>query len=381
MQTKTLIVGAGPFGLSLAAYLKERDQSFSVTGFSMDYWKNHMPREMYLRSACDWHLDPNDRHTILKFLQEQNLTPADVEPIQLEFYLRYAEWFQQQAGISPVPAWIKKLDHTNGQFIASLYDNETIHAEKVVLAVGLRYFKNIPDPFLTMLPKERYHHTAEIVDFTMLRDRRVLIIGGRQSAFEWAALIHEKNAKEVHLAYRHDTPDFTESDWTWVNPLLESMADNPSWFRNLPQEEKEAITKRMWAEGRLKLEPWLVKRILKDTIYKHPRTYMVDCKELPSGEMKVTLSNNQTLLVDHIVLATGYKMDILRVPMLTNGNIGNILETKNGFPVLDETFQSSIPNLYFTGFAASQDFGPFFGFTAAVRASSKIIGRAIVGSN
>jgi thioredoxin reductase len=133
----------------------------------------------------------------------------------------------------------------------------------------------------------------------------------------------------------------------------------------------------MWVEGRQKLEPWLADRISKDSIYLHPHEHVTECRELPSGELKISLANNQIILIDHIILATGYKMDILRVPMLTNGNLANELHVQNGYPVLDETFQSNIPNLYFTGFPAAQDFGPFFGFTAAVRASSKVIGRAV----
>jgi len=153
------------------------------------------------------------------------------------------------------------------------------------------------------------------------------------------------------------------------------MVDNPAWFCNLPQEEKDEVVKRLWAEGRLKLEPWLVKRISKDTIITHPFTHVSAYEELSSGEMKVILSDNTELLIDHVILATGYKMDIERIPMLTNGDLANEIKTKNGFPILDECFQSSIPNLYFTGFPAAQDFGPFFGFTAAVRTSALVIGR------
>jgi FAD-dependent urate hydroxylase len=38
------------------------------------------------------------------------------------------------------------------------------------------------------------------------------------------------------------------------------------------------------------------------------------------------------------------------------------LELADGFPVLDEHFQSSVPGLFVTGFPATRDFGPFFGF-------------------
>ena len=93
MNTKLLIVGAGPFGLSMAAHAKHLGIDFIVVGKPMEFWKTNMPEGMYLRSACDWHLDPANEHTIEKFLSLQHLTPKDVEPLSRNFYLSYTEWF------------------------------------------------------------------------------------------------------------------------------------------------------------------------------------------------------------------------------------------------------------------------------------------------
>lgn len=377
-KTPLLIVGAGPFGLSLAAHLKQKNVEHIHIGTSMDYWKNHMPKEMYLRSACDWHLDADNEDTILKYLETQNLTPPDVEPLSLEFYLGYVNWFQSQKGLSPRPVWVKQLSRTGDSFHAVLDNGDEIEAQKVVLAVGLRHFKNIPPEYKTLFPANTFQHTADLMDFSALKDKRVLIIGGRQSAFEWTALIHEHGAREVHLSYRHDTPAFEPSDWTWVNPILQDMVDQPAWFRNLAQEEKDQVSQRMWKEGRLKLEPWLVKRVSKENVILHPQTFVTKCMQMPSKELKITLNDVSTLVIDQVILATGYKVDIAQIPMLADGGLVEQIHTKNGFPVLDEGFQSSIPNLYFTGFPAAQDFGPFFGFTAAVRTSALVIGRQFV---
>ena len=83
MQTSTplLLAGAGPFGLALAAYLKHEKIEHTHIGSSMDYWKSYMPKKMFLRSACDWHLDPFNEATILNYLDTLNLKPADVEPL------------------------------------------------------------------------------------------------------------------------------------------------------------------------------------------------------------------------------------------------------------------------------------------------------------
>jgi pyruvate/2-oxoglutarate dehydrogenase complex dihydrolipoamide dehydrogenase (E3) component len=101
------------------------------------------------------------------------------------------------------------------------------------------------------------------------------------------------------------------------------------------------------------------------------------CEEASNGDIIVQLDNGQRLTVDQIILATGYKANVSNLQLLAEGNVLSGLKVDNGSPVLDEHFQSSVPGLYFTGFAASQDFGPFFGFTVAVRASAKIIGASL----
>jgi hypothetical protein len=155
------------------------------------------------------------------------------------------------------------------------------------------------------------------------------------------------------------------------------MVQNPNWFRRLAPEEKDEVSQRLWAEGRLKIEPWLENRIMRDGIRVWPRTEVFTCDVDSNGEIKVKLSNGETLLVDHIILATGYKVSIERVPFLAQGNILPSLAVKNGFPVLDEHFQTNLPGLFITSMPATQDFGPFFAFTVSVRASAKLIGQAI----
>jgi hypothetical protein len=69
------------------------------------------------------------------------------------------------------------------------------------------------------------------------------------------------------------------------------------------------------------------------------------------------------------------------VPFLNKGNILSKLAIQNNFPVLDEHLHTNLPGLFITSMSASQDFGPFFGFTIAVRTSAKLIGEALnVGS-
>ena len=98
-DVELLIVGAGPFGLALAAHAADLGLDYLIVGEPMGFWKRHMPAGMYLRSAYDWHYDPQGEATIARYFQEQGLDPDAVVPIPLESYIPYGAWFQEQKGI------------------------------------------------------------------------------------------------------------------------------------------------------------------------------------------------------------------------------------------------------------------------------------------
>ncbi len=379
-ETELLIVGAGPFGLSLAAYCAQHGLDYTLVGKPMEFWQSHMPQGMYLRSACDWHLDPANVATIERFVALQGRTPADVEPLCLQFYLNYAKWFQEQQRIAPLPVYVDRLDHVDGEtyrYHATLEDGRVLRARHVALAVGFKYFKHLPADLMAILPEGRFSHTCDLVAFDALARKCCLIVGGRQSAFEWAALLHEAGAAAVHLSYRHGSPAFAAADWSWVAPIVDAIAQDPGWFRRLPEPEQAAVVQRLWAEGRLKLEPWLAARVQQSGISLWPRTQIVACDVKPGGELVAHLDSGERLLIDHIILATGYKVDLRKIPFVAKGNVAAMLSTHNGYPVLDERFQTNLPGLFMTSMAANQDFGPFFGFTVSTRTSAKLIGAAV----
>jgi FAD-dependent urate hydroxylase len=376
-ETDLLILGAGPFGLAIAAQATHTGIDHLVVGKPMEFWRRHMPPGMYLRSACDWHLDVQNRATIEKFLETQGRTSRDVEPLSLDFYLAYVDWFQNQKNIQPLSVHIRRLDCSSNSFVATTADGDTIRARRVVLAPGFKHFTNVPDELKTRLPAGRFLHTCGFTDFSKSAGQRYLIVGGRQSAYEWAALLVEAGAAVVHIAHRHESPTFEEADWSWVNTLVDNIPANPSWFRNLSQQEKDDVAHRLWAEGRLKLEPWLAPRVKNDRVHIWPRAEVLSCRE-HDGALHVELTNGETVVADQIVLATGYKVNIAQLPVLAAGNVLATLKTRNGFPELDDHFETSVPGLFITSMPAAQDFGPFFGFTVAVRASAQLICDAVL---
>ncbi len=197
-----------------------------------------------------------------------------------------------------------------------------------------------------------------------------MIIGGRQSAYEWAALLGEHDVGRVDIVHRHDVPRFERVNWQFVDDYVDATIRIPGWWRSLSPAEQEQIAQRFWEVGRLTLEWWLLPRLIGDRFHLWPNAHVVGVTA-ERGATVVTLSNGERLSVDRVIFATGYKATLSNVPYLRA--VISDIAVVDGFPVLDENFESSVPGLYFSGFAASRDFGPFFGFTKACPAAATLI--------
>jgi thioredoxin reductase len=375
-QTELLVIGAGPYGLATAAYARQRGIACAIAGRPMSFWKERMPPGMLLRSGFDWHLDAGGNDTLVAFLDEQDIARAEVDPIPVEIFLDYAEWFRRRRGLDVVADAVEGLERREGHFVARFRGGGKVAAAAVVAAPGLRYFAHVPrDHPVVALAADRWSHTCDLTRFEALSGHRLLIVGGRQSAFEWAALAAESGAAEVHISYRHETPRFEVSDWSFVDPMIDGSIETRGWFRRLPASERESINRRFWAEGRLKLEPWLTPRLEGAPIRLWPRTTVTTCGVTQTGAIHAVLDGETPLEVDHVVLATGYRVDIARVPYLRD--LLSELETVEGYPVLNESFESSVPGLFLAGLVAARDFGPFLGFVRGCPLAARLIVEAL----
>jgi FAD-dependent urate hydroxylase len=374
VDTQLLVIGAGPYALSAAGLARERGIDTVVLGRPMDFWRSNMPAGMFLRSGPDWHLDGANTHTFEAYLEEHAIRAADVDPIPIDVFLGYAEWFRTTKHIDTHEHFVTELIKPSSRFEATLENGERVTADAVLAVPGVRHFQNVP-AWASALEPDRALHTCELVEFDELSGARVLIVGGRQSAYEWAALIHEHGAERIDVVHRHEVPRFERVSWKFIDPHVEKTIRIPSYWRDLPKAERDAIARRFWELGRLTLEYWLTPRLEHECITRRPGTEVLETAAA-NGTLEVALSDGTRLPVDRVVLACGYRADLAHVPYLAT--LLDRIVTADGYPVLDESFQTTLEGLYITGFAATRDFGPFFGFVKGAPASATMIVRDLL---
>jgi cation diffusion facilitator CzcD-associated flavoprotein CzcO len=373
--TELLVIGAGPYGLATAAAAAAAGVQTAVVGEPMSFWRRHMPEGMLLRSSVDWHLDPLAEHTLAAFLAECGIAPHDAEPLSLELFLDYADWFRDSKRIRVHRVRVADVRRGEGALDVSLEDGRVVRAGAVVATPGVEHFARLPAWVRRGLSRNRYSHSGEVTHLDRLAGARVLIVGGRQSAFEWAALLAERGAEHVEIVYRHPTPRCAPADWGFVEPQVTAALATPGWFRSLSEATRDVIARRFWAEERLKLEPWLEQRIDRPEVHRRAQAFVTGAAERADGTIGATLSGGQVVHADHVVVATGYEADLARVPYLAG--VLDEIELAGGHPVLDASFQTSVPGLHVTGFAATQDFGPIFGFVRGATVAATIIARTL----
>jgi thioredoxin reductase len=374
-DTALLVIGAGPYALSAAALAHERGIKTVTVGRPMGFWREHMPEGMRLRSGADWHLDAAAEDTFEAYIEEQGLQARDVNPIPLRLFLDYTDWFTRRKGLAVRDERVAALTRQEGRFEARLESGERIAADAVLAAPGVAHYAHVPD-WAAALPAERCTHTCETVSFDGFAGARVLIVGGRQSAYEWAALIGEHGAASIDVVHRHELPRFARVSWRFADVHVERTVAVPGYWRNLPQAEQHAIARRFWEVGRLTLEHWLTPRLEASAVTSRPGVEVTDVAEDRGGALRVTLSDATRLAVDAVVLACGYRANLARVPYLKS--VIDEVALVDGFPALDEHFQTTVPGLYVTGFSATRDFGPFFGFVKGAPAAATLTVRDLL---
>ena len=85
------------------------------------------------------------------------------------------------------------------------------------------------------------------------------------------------------------------------------------------------------------------------------------------------------IATDHVIAATGYKVDIAAVRFIDE-DLRREIAAVSGLPVLSREFQTSVPGLYLVGPAAAYSFGPMFRFVFGARYTARRLARHLAGA-
>lgn len=383
-QLDVVIVGAGPYGLSVAAHARERGLTVAVFGKPMESWIDRMPKGMRLRSHW-WATnlsDPRSEFGFGRFLEKTKRNQP--YPHSAATFIDYATWFRRAMVPDIDPARVSRIEHHNGRFVVTLHDGREVISNAVVMAIGLHCFAYIPQEF-SLLSPELVTHSSEHNDFTDFRGRTVLVIGGGQSALESSALLHEAGAI-VHNVSRRPigwlSPD-RDSERTlperirsprsafapgWINWAVERM---PYVLHRMPQKAKDRLLRAYLTPG---VSAWLKDRVI-GKVALHESCRVVSLKPV-DARVEAGLSDGVKLTVDHVILATGYKVDVARLDMI-DPSLRTRVRTHDGSPLLNRWFESSVPGLYFVGLSSMRSFGPLFRFVAGCKVAAPRVACAI----
>jgi thioredoxin reductase len=374
------VIGAGPYGLSVAAHLVAGSVPTMVFGRPMESWLA-MPSGMCLKSV--WSAsslsDPQRAFSLDHFSRGHN--QAAREPIPLDFFIEYGRWFQQHAVPDVDPAVLTCLRLQDRRFLLQLSDGRELEAAKVVVAIGVRQFAYKPD-LAQNLAASLVSHTGDHVDLSRFRGSSVAVVGAGQSALESAAILSDEGAevelisrKPViwikRLLYGHGGPIgrllYPPTD---VGPPgLNWLCGAPLLLSRLPVGIRRRIEVRSTRPAGAQ---WLRPRV-DGRIPVTAGTEVVAAHE-SGGGLRLELSDGTVRDVDHLMLGTGYRPDVRAIPFLDPSLGKQVVET-DGFPLLNQWFESSVPGLHFVGGLAGRSFGPICRFVAGARVAAQQVAR------
>ena len=168
---ETAIVGAGPYGLSIAAHFRSRGIPFRIFGRPMDSWLAHMPKGMMLKSdgfASNIY-DPGGKFTLKDFCAERRMEYADMGiPVKLATFGDYGLAFRDRMVPELEDKLVVGIERSPEGFLLRLDDGEEVKARRVVLAVGITHFEHVPEN-LAQLPPQLLSHSYRHHDLTSFR--------------------------------------------------------------------------------------------------------------------------------------------------------------------------------------------------------------------
>jgi cation diffusion facilitator CzcD-associated flavoprotein CzcO len=382
------VIGAGPYGLAVAAHLKAAGIPTRVFGEAMSFWRQNMPKGMKLRSSrrATHIADPDNRHSVHVYAAEKGGVPDD--PLPLEDFVAYGEWFQRRVAPNLDTRKVVQVETSASGFRLRLEDGECVEARRVVMAMGLANQEFKPPQF-EGLPPSLVSHSADHMDLGVFRGRRVAVIGRGQSACESAVLLHEAGAEVEQISHGDviwiGSEEPHGDDWVWrlqdalAAPSsvgrfpLNWLVEAPGLVRLLPADLRNWISDRCLLPA---ATAWLRKRA--EGVQMRPGRSVTSAR--PQGsQIVLQLDDGSCSRVDHALLATGYRIDISKLGVLAPDLLKRI-DRAAGSPRLSSQFESSVPGLHFVGSSAVHSLGPLMRFIAGAGYAARCVTRAAVAS-
>jgi len=371
------IVGAGPYGLSIAAHLADQGVDFQIYGEPMTTWLYHMPKGMKLKSDgfASNLSTPSGDGTLRDYCARRNIAYDDnAIPVALETFNAYALDFQRRFVPGLDRRQVVALNANAGGFELGLEGGERLIARCVVLATGITHFAYVPEA-LSGFESPFVSHSSEHHDMEHFRDSTVAVIGAGASAVDVAASLLDGGARVILVSrapvikFSSEPPPGGPSAWgkirhprSGLGPGLRSRlcCDAPHMFRYLPGPLRREIVKRHLGP----FSPWYMRARVMD---RAPvmSGYEIEGATLKQDRVCLNLRGNggerQQVTCDHVIAATGYRVDLRRMGFVDE-RLRSRIRTSGPFPALSANLESSVPRLYFAGIAAAGSFGPLMRF-------------------
>ncbi len=373
------IIGAGPYGLSLAAHLRAAGVEFRIFGRPMDSWRRFMPPGMLLKSH-PWAsnlADPRSRYTLRDYCAERRVAYHDsLMPLPLETFIAYGDNFQALFVPHVEQKLVTTLSRFNSGFRAVLDDGEIVTARRVIIAVGVHPFKHVPE-VLSGLPAEALSHSGDYGPLDALAGKDVVVVGSGASATDLAALLQEKGAA-VTLVARDSALKFAPIPRArgllgrrfgrpmkrFLHPnsgigsgwLLKICADTPALIHALPEPLRLHLAKSILGpQGQSEMRERVVGRVQTLLGRRVESAYARRGK----AELRLLTGDGATenMRVDHVIAATGFRIDLSRLGFLDR-ELLSMVKAAEGSPVLSRDYETSVAGLHLIGPAATASFGP-----------------------
>jgi hypothetical protein len=390
------IVGAGPYGLSLAAHLRQAGVSVRQFGLPMQLWRDFMPEGMFLKSQgfASNLSDPGHTHTLEAFCKATGRPYADYGlPVALDTFVAYGEWFRDALVPDIEEVLVTDIARAGNEFELTLANSEQARARKVVVAIGVEAFAHVPEP-LSALPSSVCTHSSAHTDLATFKDQDVIVVGAGQSALETAALLHEKGAA-VTLVAREGKIRWNGAPLALDRPLMQRLrepesglgsgwatwfySNHPGTFRHLPRSTR--VYRARTALGPAGAS-WLRGRV--EGQFPAHTGLSVKWARMQDGGARLGLAaadgNIQEVGADHVIAATGYRTDMTRLPFLGDQMLPGLRNVPGtGSSIVGRDYQSTIPGLYFMGPAVAPTMGPVMRFVFGSEHAATTVARQLIG--